>query len=397
MTSPNTNRADRKNTTLHLPLKVSLTEEAIHWFIKHNKKLMRVQLGDSSSEYGLVLSSISLPALQKMISLNYVSLLEIGRMEFSSKRSEILDLTKLIAYQILYKDFERQAVNLFLETSLIRHWNRTHPTRIIDNNSAINRKFVECFLEDSKAEITEIREEITAPVLQELGRNPRLSEEERQIYEFQAERFLQCIPSTMWCILTKSRGLREYELLIEQIQKILTAFLEKSTIPEYLSLMILELLNYTEKSLYTQTIKDLYPHYNEQAGQAIIMDPGKRQEALETLRKQGEQIYLAYQIGAKKASIGTAGRLQITILNSEQEYRETKKRIEEKMDLETNGKSLLNFYKEEGPAAIAQELGLFYLSYLHDACAKMNIRFESTVTQTIQETGQTIIRLALHF
>ena len=41
-----------------------------------------------------------------MINIDYIAAVEMARTEFSSKRREIIDLTKLIVFRLLYRTFE---------------------------------------------------------------------------------------------------------------------------------------------------------------------------------------------------------------------------------------------------------------------------------------------------
>ena len=44
-----------------------------------------------------------------------------------SKRSEIIDLTKLIVHRILFKKFENETSRMFMASALIKKWNRRRP------------------------------------------------------------------------------------------------------------------------------------------------------------------------------------------------------------------------------------------------------------------------------
>ena len=67
-----------------------------------------------------------------MMHLDYVSKLEISMPEFGSSRQEIMDLSKLIVFSVLYKQFDRQILTALLETNCIRHHNRTNPAQLLD-------------------------------------------------------------------------------------------------------------------------------------------------------------------------------------------------------------------------------------------------------------------------
>jgi len=76
-----------------------------------------------------MLENFEVSLLQRMIHLNYISKIELSRIEFSSKHREIMDLTKMIVYDIFYKQFDFETFRLFVNSSLIKNWNRLNPSK----------------------------------------------------------------------------------------------------------------------------------------------------------------------------------------------------------------------------------------------------------------------------
>ncbi len=62
----------------------------------------------------------------------------------------------------------------------------------------------------------------------------------------------------------------------------------------------------------------------------------------------------------------------------------------------TNKKSLIDFYRELPEGQEGTDLGLYYLSYLDDACKKVNVKFESLVNQ-FSASDLTVINLNFNF
>ena len=95
-------------------------------------------------------------------------------------------------------------------------------------------------------------------------------------------------------------------------------------------------------------------------------------------------------------SIGKQGLLQITLFNKDDEFQEVKENIESKMASSNKKKSLIDFYRQMPEGQEGTDLGLYYLSYLEDACKKVNIKFESLVNQS-STSDLTIINLKFNF
>ena len=59
-------------------------------------------------------------------------------------------------------------------------------------------------------------------------------------------------------------------------------------------------------------------------------------------------------------------------------------------------KSLIDFYRQMPDGQEGTDLGLYYLSYLEDACKKVNVKFESIVNQS-SASDLTVINLKFNF
>ena len=81
--------------------------------------------------------------------------------------------------------------------------------------------------------------------------------------------------------------------------------------------------------------------------------------------------------------------------NKDDEFQEVKENIETKASADTNKRTLIDFYRET-PDGGGTDLGLYYLSYLDDACKKVNVKFESIVNQ-FSTSDLTVINLIFNF
>jgi hypothetical protein len=128
---------------------------------------------------------------------------------------------------------------------------------------------------------------------------------------------------------------------------------------------------------------------------AVLFDPKIRHQVLESLQRKGELVYLSWRLGSRGSSIGTQGKLQITIYNKESEYEKMKEAFDEKKNADLTKKSLQDFYKELPEGESNTDLGLYYLSYLSEACEKVNVKFESLVNQ-VSGSDLTVITMTLY-
>jgi hypothetical protein len=385
--------AERKSI-IDLPVKLVLTDEGTTFFIRNNKKINKFKLADNKEEYGLFLDKFSPASIQRMFLIDYIAKVEISKSEFMSSRQEIMDLSKLVVYGILYRQYDTYIFNRVLTSELIKKWNRLNPANIIDEKTKINNDYLQSILKEKKSEISDIKQQILSPLYAHISRNTALLPEEKNIQLLLSEKYLNNLRPFIWFIVTKFKGADGYDQLLKDIRTSLAEYMERSKIAEYVSLMIMELAMNAENSNLKREAKNMFKGTVDI--NAVLFDPNIRKQVIEALERKRELVYLSWQLGSRSASIGTQGKLQITLYNKESEYREMKASIDDKKSADLKKKTLMDFYREIPEGESNTELGLYYLSYLSEACEKVNVKFESLVNQ-IKNSDLTVISLVLNF
>jgi len=382
-----------RKTVLDLPLKVVLTEEGTSFFMKKGKSLKKFRLADNVEEYGIVLDTFSPASIQRMMLIDYISKVEISKSEFMSSRQEIMDLSKLVVYSMLYRQYDSYIFTRVLSSDVIKKWNRLNPANIIDDKTKINDSYLQSVLKEKEKELVAIKQEILSPMYSYISRNASLLAEEKNVQLLLSEKFLTNLRPFTWFIIAKFKGSDGYDLLLKDIRTSLQEYMEKSKIAEYVSLMIMELAMNAENSNLKREAKSLFKGAIDM--NAVLFDPNVRRQVLESLERRDELVYLSWKMGSRNASsIGTQGRLQITLFNKESEYQYMKETFDERKSADLKKKSLQDFYRALPNSDANAELGLYYLSYLSEACEKVNVKFESLVNQ-IPGSELTVITLSL--
>jgi hypothetical protein len=129
---------------------------------------------------------------------------------------------------------------------------------------------------------------------------------------------------------------------------------------------------------------------------AMIYDPEIREKIVAELKRKHELVFLSWKLGGGSTAIGKQGRLQITLYNKDDEFQEMKENIESRSSADLNRKSLIDFYRELPEGEQSTDLGMYYFSYLDDACKKVNVKFESIVNQ-FSASDLTVINLVFNF
>ena len=383
-----------KKLMLELPLKVILTENGASNFISHKKRLLRFRLADNLDEYGISLNKFSPQSIQSMLLLDYISKIEISMPEFVTRRQEVMDFSKLIVYSLLYKQFNRDIHSVIIQCECVRKHNRSNPSHLIDEKTKMSEKQLRSILINKDSVIQAKRKEILEPIWQSIQDNNDYSIEEKNIYMLMSEKFMNRMSLMNWYLITLFSKSDGFEDMIIAIRNLLGQYMEKSKVAEYISVMVMELALNSENTNIRKEAKSMYPDVDDLDG--LVLDPDVRSKIVKELERKHALVFLSWKLGGGSSSIGKQGRLQITLYNKDDEFQEVKENIETKMAADTHKKTLIDFYRDLPDGQEGTDLGLYYLSYLDDACKKVNVKFESLVNQ-FSASDLTVINLIFNF
>ncbi len=383
-----------KKIMLDLPLKIALSESGATSFIYNKKKLSRLKMVDNTEESGIVLSNFAPSSLQKLILLDYVSKIELSLPEFTTSRQEIIDLAKLIVFSMLYRQFSAQVQKDLLVTDVIKKHNRAHPAQFFDSKTTVAPHTLQAIMKRYASHINDIRRLILDPLNLEIVRNNRYSDEEKNTYLLMIEKFLAKLSPYNWYLIvlfSKRNGFLE---MLQVVRNALRDYMGKGTIAEYISLMLIEIASYCENMNMSKEAELMYRGFGESS--ITLFDPIVRKKIIAELRRKNKHVSVSWKFGGGSSAMGKQGVLQITVYNQDDEFQEVKESIETSKSADLKKKNLIDFYKELPMQKGRTDLGLYYLSYLDDACKQVNIKFDSHVAQ-FTASELTVINMTFNF
>ncbi|MDR2110872.1 MAG: hypothetical protein LBP32_06150 [Spirochaetaceae bacterium] len=381
-----------KKAVFELPLKFVFTEAGASEFMRRNKKLARLKMGDNTEEYGVSLDKVTPGSLQRMLLVDYVSKIEVSGVDPVACRGEILDLSKLVIYGLLYRQYNFVSFSQILSLEPIKKWNRANPFTVIDEKTQFREGFFQLFLQEHAGEIADIRGDLLKPLRDSITKSTSLQADEKNTQILLGEKFLDASNPIIWFVLLKFQGTQDFFTIMRETRSCLTEYMNKSLIAEYAALLIIELAVNMENLNIVREAKQLYKDIDIQT---ILVDSKLRDILINELKKKNGMVTMSWKIGGGSSSIGTRGRFQITLYNKDIPYREIRDSIEATKSADVNRKNLSDFYKELSLNGTDSELGIYYLSYVNEACEKMGIKFESTVSQ-VPDTSLTITTLSFY-
>lgn len=386
--------AAQRKAILDLPLKVILTEDGVSDFISHKKKLTRFRLADNVDEHGVLLKQFSPKSIQTLLLLGYVSKMEMSLAEFVSRRQEVMDLSKIVVYSVLYKQFDKEVFTSMTQCECVRDYNRKYPSKMINERTKLPENVLRAQLAKKDAAINQTRTEILKPIWEGIQANKDYSIEEKNVFMLMSEKFLNRMSLMNWYIVMLFRDAENFADITASVRKGINSYMEKSKVAEYISVMIMELAINNENTNLKNKAKVMFP--DEEDVNMLIMDPENRSKIVQELKKENTMVTVSWKLGGGSTSIGKQNRLQITLYNKSDEKSTSKESLEDKIGADTKKKSLVDFYKEIPEGEGGADLGMYYFSYLDEACKKVNIKFESIVNQ-FSQNDLTVINLIFNF
>ncbi len=380
-----------KKSVIELTPHVILTDDGVGFFMDKGYKLSKLTMADGSEQYGVKLAKVSPNSFQHMLRIGYLSRLEIVRPEFTSVRSDLMDLSKLIVFGFLYKQFDQNLFDMLINSSMIKDWNRANPGNIIDEQTRINDTFLNSVLSKHADQLKSIRKAIVSPLLENIASDSSLQADEKNVMIFLSDRYLDHTRPFIWFILTRFSSDTEHKELIQKTRKLLELYIRRSRIADYLTLLLMELAISAETLNMMSYAERVYGEGTDT--RVLIFDPQKREDLAKAMEKTNTNLTIAWRIGNPSSlSIGTENKLELTIYNREAEYLELKEKVEEKMK-SGSSVSLGQFYKST--SAGNAEMGLLYLGYLQEECDKVGMRFTSRVGEN--RSGVPSVTLTVQF
>jgi len=370
----------QKDRLIKLPLKVILTREGSTFFIKKKRKLLKFKLAGNVEEYGIALENFDPTTIQQLILMGYVAKVEVSKSEFISSRQEVMDLSKLIVFSVLYNQYDEFVFNKLINSDIIKKWNRQNPANIIDERTRINDKILAHVLEKNKEDLHKTKMGILEPLHKFIMKNEGLEPAEKNIQLFLSEKFLDHIRPFTWFIITKFKKSEEqFEGLLKTLRTSLVEYMDKTKIAEYISLMLMELIINAENTNLKKEVGILFPEMEDP--QEALLDPAIRRRLVLELEQKEELVYVTWKISGGNASLGATGKIQITLYSKNEEAERIKASLNDVKNTDTEEKSLLDFYKKNQSEGNVDptNMGMYYISYLNEACEKVHVRFESNV------------------
>ncbi len=347
-----------KSPLIGMDIRVALTHAGINTFVRNKQKLTRFRGAEEYDVAGIRLSQFSADSIQKLIRSGMAESVYIPTVDVRRNRAEVIDLTKIISYGLLYIQFAHEVYQDLIRSPIAISWNRRNVRYAIENASRIPVSQLSAILGAKRPQVTQLQNDVLRKMQQIVMNDVLLAREEAGRRTWSAEKFVRTIDPMVWLLLLYYSGSEEAQLLEESILSKLGSYLKMTVFSDYLALLVVELTSYLQFSAG-----------NEQNGSLVFKIRKK-------LDRQRDRAKLHIVLAGEKASFGTI-------------WSQLMERSKQ-----NQSDSLERFYAEACMDS-SESLGLYYSSFLREACKELGVTFESFVNQP-PNSPTALINLIVH-
>jgi hypothetical protein len=264
---------------------------------------------------------------------------------------------------------------------------------VIDEKTQFKEGMLQSFMERQTDELGKIQQELLDPIYKNTDNDSDLLADEKKHRKEVLRDFITASYPLSWFVLLKFRNTPEFFHLLRTIRLCLDESMKKINLAEYSSLMLMELAKNIANLNILKEAKLLYKSKHIDV-KMLIQDPKLRLPVIESLKKKNNLLTFSWKLGGTNIAIGSRGRFQVVLYDQDIHYAATRESVAQSKTADVRRFNLSEFYKKLYTSGSDLELGMFYLSFLDEACSNMGIKFESMVNQSqFSSTGQTITTL----
>jgi CHAT domain-containing protein len=203
------------------------------------------------------------------------------------------------------------------------------------------------------------------------------------------------IDKQSWYIFYLISKTQERQEIIKKIENQLIEYLEKTKIADYFSLMLMEIIQNGEKAHLEKTARARNILKENDEIDTVLKDQNTRQIIIDQAKKWNHNLSLMWKFENPDA-INSEYKLSVLLTNKGVVGDKTREKMQQKIKAEVKERDLSHFYEDADPLKLGAGLGLFYLSYIEEACKKEDIKFESRII-TDEKKEETIVHMSLNF
>ncbi len=383
----------QRDSTVRLPSKFVLTDKGLNYCAQNRIPIRDFTTHEGRRTSGFFWESIKAPLVQKLVVNQFVEAIDIQRTECLTKRAEIIDLTKLLVYGVIYKKFKPTLDQIILESDIIQNMIKSRTQKNIGSRLQFNPVVVQKFIQENDRTIKTLKTSLTFDPYDKIDADDDLSASEKENKKWIIQKFISLIDDNIWFLfhfINKTDGKIE---IINRMSDVLNSFLRKTKIADFTAFMLLEVIQYAENNHYERLASAKRAQTQGKDIAELLQTREFREMLSAEALKKGEFVNINYKFEGDALSLTNRLRLQITIVNKGVIPEHIRRKLQASVQDDGKGVSLNSFFRKFEKEKLAA--GLHYLAYLQRACVQEHIKFDSRIVSD-HHRDQTFIILVIH-
>jgi hypothetical protein len=345
---------------------------------------------------GMESKSYNASTIQKMIMNSYLEEIYVKLPDLLSRRFEIISTNNLIVYAILYKKLSPSLAKMLFESTVVKEFNRKNPKNSIVDLKHVSKQAAAKLLESQQQLFATVKKAIYDAVLYQIGINPELNKDDREVMSRSISKFIEWVDSRIWYLFFIIYQTPLRDDMQKAIVKMITQYLDHTRVGSHLSNLLMEFVQNSEKAHFERLIVKNNLAKKDDVD-AYLRDRGNRQFVIDEASRRDQMLEISWSMASERGAGGRNYRIIITISNFGLIDERTRSLLANKMKTDVDGIGLASFYEGGGDAdKLGAGLGLLYNSYLEDLCRKEGIFYRTSIFPEPKKEKTTVqIELAM--
>jgi hypothetical protein len=329
--------------------------------------------------------------VQRLLTNALLDTIEMERLEFISKRRELILMTTYVVYGILFKRFRPELKLLLRKTEYVRTVLHTNA----DNAPSLNASAVANFAKNNRTLINAMRHSLYFEPAKLMEKPGNLSQADLTEKKAALHRLIDSVDDETWFLFALLQKDADRQTLLTTIHSLIVSYVERMAVADYTPFILIEFIQYAEKAhLLNLAERDQAVRNDPEKADSLLRNPEFRERLLERARDQEEYISLNFNFTGNPHDPTARTIVCISVRNRGLVGYKTRADILEKKQKGVFNTPISRFFQEANVRQLSDGMGMYYLSYLEEACRNADMQFESTILRD-ENKDETVAQITL--
>jgi hypothetical protein len=365
-------------STIGLPCKIFLSNEGHQYCKAKGVPLQDLVNREGRKSVGFNRPSLVAPLIQQLTANNLITRIESDGTEFISRRSSVVDTTKLIVYGILYRRF-RPTLNTILQDSEVVRYLQTKGMLPLEGKKLkFDPATVAQFVEENGKSIRAMKASLLFSPHRMIDEHPKFDSEQKSRKKQITRKFIDTIEDDTWFLFNYVRRSSDKVEIVHRLDQTVTSFMNKTNIADAVAFMLMELVQNAETEHFKYLAsKDNMARIKGDGIYEMLRDEDFRMRMKDRAERNETLIHLVYHFdNLQYTDNSKKTRIRVSVTN--------KGRMDVSGSRMAGGlrrkEITLTDHLQGDPDSLGNPMGMIYYSYLEEACREENVSLESSFT-----------------